>query len=482
MYSRLDVATAAIKAAADMVLGDRERYRPFLEEGERFASARGLVVSGAAAARLLLAAAPGRDDYHYSFYGGSRADAHRLADALYRLAPDGLAHYTTVLSEPGGPQKIIVDGRVLFEIEGLPTRRGRSLAGALATVEAPARFARAGPAAPPALRCAAPEVVLLGVYAALCCPAAASQWGALLGAESALRALYLRGGAAGGGAAGGAAETTGGGGGGGAAAHYRPDAAGQALARALADRYARGPGRVVVGRAAVALLLGGQAAVGPLHVVAAGGLADEARAAAALAREQGVELDWHEEALHVPGTPELRRLTVYRERGPAREKVLVVYDAGARELVPFVARADTRVGAPFVLLRFALVELWAVRVRALHGAADEERSAARALQADYRAVGAHCTALLAAAGRAGVPAAAATAAAALLPRAYEGRLESAAAARQRRLAEARAAGLHPQAYYPAKAHAAARPEPPRRGSRPGRAPSAGRSRAKKRRP
>src|SRR5262245_54073200 len=124
MYSQLDAVGDAEARAESVALEDRMRYKAFVEAAERFAAANGLVVGGPAATRLLLGdpgdpAAPppvGLDSFQYDFYSGrAPALARALGDAMYDLDPQGLGHYTTVLTKvPGYHLTVAVDGRDLF--------------------------------------------------------------------------------------------------------------------------------------------------------------------------------------------------------------------------------------------------------------------------------------------------------------------------------------------------------------------------------
>lgn len=333
MYTELDVVGCAEGLAETAALADREVYLPFIEAAERFASEKGLIVGGAGATRLLIGAQDGEgrppvglDSFQYDFYAGEQARAlcDSLADALYAVAPGGLGHYVT--ARPGPRRVVSVDGRDLFTVAALPAHRGMRVADVVIPSERPAQFARGAGGAPLPLQCMGPEIQLMGVYATLCNPGKAGEWGGLLAAEASLRAIFGREIRPKLGEAVKRAE-------GGRADSRRP------LFRALRDEYGGGPGRVLIGAAALALLGGRDSAgVARLQFVTDAPLEGEAREIAAIARRAGAEVEWAINDPKVPTDPRLRRLTVKVVEGrDRREPILDVYNAAAHELVPYVA-------------------------------------------------------------------------------------------------------------------------------------------------
>jgi len=333
MYTRLDAVGCAEDLAEAAAFADRMVYRPFVEAAERYASERGLIVGGAGATRLLIGAPDGEgpspvglDSFQYDFYAGeaARALGDGLADALYAVAPEGLGHYVTI--RPGPRRVVAVDGRDLFTVTALPAHRGVRTADVVIPSERPAQFALGSGGGPLPLQCMGPEIQLMGVYATLCNPGKAGEWGDLLAAEASLRAVFGR--------------------------EIQPKLAEAvkraeggrssvkgSLLRALRDKYGGGPGRVLVGSAAAALLAGREVPEGSrLQFVAAGPLEDEAQEIAAIAKKAGTVVQWSVNDPKIPTDSRLRRLTVYLVEGrDRREPLLDVYNAAAHELVPYVA-------------------------------------------------------------------------------------------------------------------------------------------------
>jgi len=400
MYTRLNVVEDAEDRAGSAVLEDRMRYRGFMEAAERFAAANDLVVGGPAATRLLLGPAGGPppvglDSFQCDFYSGQAPQqARALGDVMYDLDPAGLGHYVTVLTKVTGYHlSVAVDGRDLFTVTALPVHRGVRTADIVIPSSRPAQFARGADGAPLLLQCMGPEIQLMGVYAALCSPGRASEWGDLLSTEAKLRALFT-------------AEISakiaeavrraeGGRSGAGPRAQFLRD---------LRDKFAAGPGRVLVGPAAVALLAGGPPG-GRLQIVTGNPLDAEAREITELAKRAGVEVHCAVNDPKIPTDPHLRRLTVHIVEGrERREPVFDAYNAAAHELVPYVtvgaaaaaktggrrARRDRgrppetaqeahdsapvslKVGTPFVLMRFRLADMWTMQVLMRMGVASPE--------------------------------------------------------------------------------------------------------------
>lgn len=506
MYQARSIVDGLENLAEKAALADREVYRSFVAEAERFAATAGLIVSGRAATRLLLgdpenpdrAPPVGLDSFQCDFYSSSApSQAKALADAMYALDPDGLGHYALMLSKvPGQLMAIQVNGRLLFTVRSLPMYRGVRVADVISPRQRPAQFARDDRGGAVSLLCAGPDLQLIGTYAELMNPAKAPNWGRLLSEEAGLRVLFLREPA---GSPEGSPPPRG------ARRHSRrayagsegappsdsladlspprsraelaepagspsepPDfraladefsgalpatamaarregspGPGQKIAkdlhrlrRDLIDLFAAGPGRVLVGSVAVALLCGGEPA-GRVQVVSANDLLSEAREIAAVAARRGLTADWAVNDPMCPVDPRLRRLTVYARRADHREPVADVFNSAAVELVPYTtlaswraARARARdaklgsseaglgalpdrapdrkpvsspepaslkIGTPFVVLRFRLVDSWTVQLLRRMGAITPSfaRDAVDVVLREFRAVSAAYESLLA---------------------------------------------------------------------------------------
>lgn len=458
---------------------DRSRYRKFMEAAEAFAIENELIVGGAGATRLLLGDSedPSRpprltlDSFQYDFYSGHAPRmARALGDRLYQQDPNGLGHYTAVVTKvPERHLSIEVDGRPMFTVTSLPEYRGIKIADVVIPTHRPAQFVAGA-----RLSCLGPELQLIELYAALSNPARAGDWGTLLKVETELRSLFqkeIR-----------AKLAT-------ALAKPLPEARGgrgqsrDAFYRVVYERFAAGPGRVLVGPAAAHLMptkgsRAGHLLSRRLQLVTAESLESEAKELARLARGQGLELQWTLNDPKIPVDPRLRRLTVYIAGGGSsrREPVLDLYNSAAHELVPFVtlqglSTGDTkssegrggrggresrgeswqppaalRVGTPFVVLRFHLVDIWTMQVLVRMGAVTPAyaEGVLREMLADYERVAASYEASLRRAAQD-----VARAAAELMPlSSYVGRLEVAELA-ARRAAQSRPGARFYAPYLPA---------------------------------
>lgn len=493
MYTLLDIVADAEARASGSALKDRMRFAKFIEVGERFAAEHGLIVGGAAATRLLCGTgdpAPTLDSFQYDFFSPTApSHARALGDAMWQADPDGLGHYTTVLSKvPGYLLTVMVDSRPLFTVTSLPTHRGIRMADVVVPSECPAQFARDKAGQPLRLQCAGPEIQLISVYAALCNPARASDWDQLLETEEKLRALFgreIRKKLAK--AVGRAALKM---------ALAAPLAGRPVAARAYAllrDKYATGPGRVLVGPAAIALLAGTPVpGEERLQVASAGSLEAEAAEIIALMKAAGLEGGWRIDDPKIPTDPRLRRLTVHLAVGDRREPILDVYNSAEFDLVPYVthgavvggrraaearrgkdrrdkdrreARRDRRtavnpiknnvpaalkIGTPFVLMRYRLVDIWTMQVLLRMGAinAGFVHSVLNGMLAGYDTIVAYTESVLGTDTDTGVE----TAAALLLPtESYIGRLEEPELALKRASAAPRGKVQFYPPYFPAAA-------------------------------
>jgi len=475
MYSRLEVVEDAEHRAEAAAFKDRMCYEKFIEAGEQFAAKHGLIVCGPAATRLLLSAPEasessppilGLDSFQYDLFSGQApAHARALGDAMYQLDPQGLGHYTTVITKVTDYLlTVAVDGRDLFTVTALPPYRGIRLVDIVNPSTRPAQFAKDSNGAPLCLLCTGPELQLIGVYMMLCNPAKAANWGELLETEAGLRGLFgqeirakIEAAVA---RVGGAARLS----------------AAEPLYRILRDKYAAGPSRVLIGPAAIALLTG-KSVVGEerLQVITAGRLDGDAQEIVELAKAAGVEVAWKIDDPKIPTDPRLRRMTVHAVLGRRREPILDVYNSAAFDLVPYVTLASAalwpgaasrrggrarrekapatsgppatlKIGTPFVLMRYRLIDMWTLQVLMQMGIinAGFARTTLNGMLSGYNAAAAHYESMLASAAH--DPAGASHQ---LMPlTAYIGRLEDPELALKRAAQSRTGARFHP-AYLPA---------------------------------
>jgi hypothetical protein len=475
MYSRLEVVEDAERRAEAAAFKDRMCYEKFIEAGERFAAKHGLIVCGPAATRLLLSDPEASessppilelDSFQYDLFSGQApAHARALGDAMYQLDPQGLGHYTTVITKVTDYLlTVAVDGRDLFTVTSLPPYRGIRLVDIVNPSTRPAQFAKDSNGAPLRLLCTGPELQLIGVYMMLCNPAKAANWGELLETEASLRGLF------------------------GQEIHAKIEAAiarvggaarlsaAEPLYRILRDKYAAGPSRVLIGPAAIALLTG-KSVVGEerLQVITAGRLDGDAQEIVELAKAAGVEVAWKIDDPKIPTDPRLRRMTVHAVLGRRREPILDVYNSAAFDLVPYVTLASAalwpgaasrrggrarrekapatsgppatlKIGTPFVLMRYRLIDMWTLQVLMQMGIinAGFAKTTLNGMLSGYNAAAAHYESMLASAAH--DPAGASHQ---LIPlTAYIGRLEDPELALKRAAQSRTGARFHPP-YLPA---------------------------------
>jgi hypothetical protein len=374
MYKHIDVIGAAECAAVAAALIDRGRYRPFLEAAEKLATRSGLVVCGSAARRMLFSSSKTAtlNDFHYDFYTGRGfLMARDLADVLYKVDPNGLGHYTTLVTNiPYLSWDIMVDGRPMFTVTAL-TARARDVC---TDSRAPALFSR-----DLQIPVVSRELALLDIYRELCDPAQLSNAMEALAAEAALRTHVLA-----------------------AQPGVRGDSAAQSsrlarpvaeLRESLLENFVTGAGRLLVGAAALAP----SDKTARLQVITENDFDAEAETVAMAARHFGLEVRAHAVELDVPGDPRLRRLTLFVEGKDRQTAVLDLFNLASYELVPAGLVTDKslqNVAAPFVIMRLLMVELWLSNFDSSASARKESRArvlaayaqAARLLDAPPEAV------------------------------------------------------------------------------------------------
>jgi hypothetical protein len=408
MYKKLDVVAAAEARAQSLIIADRMRFRPFMEAIELYASENDVIIGGESATRLLL----GRGDepapvdinsFTYNIYSGqANQHARRLADKLYAVDPEGLGHYTTTLTKVADYYyTIAVDGRDLVTVTSLAVHRGVRTADVVIPTPRPGQFLPRKQ-----LQCMGPEIQLMQIYAAMCDPGRADEWAESLQTEVRLRELFgnsIRAKIAE------AVKRVEGG---------RSERRAK-LFRALYKKFVSGPGRVLIGAAALEISLGRSPNPDSsrLQLVTSENLEKEAKEIASIAAAVGIEVQWTTNDPKIPTDPRLRRLTVSIIEGrDQRIPVMDVYNAGAHELIPFVGTregasggavdggrrhrapsqdsignrdhdfgrapgvggvlppnsglwdAPHKIGTPFVLMRFRLADMWTIQVLMQMGA------------------------------------------------------------------------------------------------------------------
>lgn len=332
MYEGVDVISIAEATAEIVVAEDREKYKKFLAEIEKFAENERMVIGGEHATRLLLREPLRPDIGPIELYTpDALRSAKKLAVALYKVGPDGLGHYTTMLTKvPGNEFAVSVNARELVKVISL---RARAM-----PVQRRAMFYEAGRPF-----CMPPEIQLIQVYGDLCNPAKATEWENLLSIEKKLREMVLSG--------------------------LRPKiAAIQArrggdsekapveearisnLAREISEVYAGGESRVQVGRSPP------QFAVEDFEI--------ERKSVSELAEKARVAIDVTEESCEIPMEPRLRRLSVsVTDSAGEKREMLRLFNAAAFELVPFESEKNRQVGNVLVVMRFALIEVWSTQLK-----------------------------------------------------------------------------------------------------------------------
>jgi len=352
MYESLDAVGIAVASAEGAAQKDREKYAPFLGAGEAYAREHRMIVGGDGATRLLLGRSPGIGDYHLELHSPrALADARALADKFYGLAPEGLGHYAQVVTDtPNREFTVVVDERPLVKVKALAPYRGANPLDMILPEKKPGSFSKGE------LLCMGAEIQLYATYAALCDPARVGEWGALLEAEKELRRQFdddawekL---------SGARAEKAGGRGSAG------PSSAGRLL-EALRREYVPKTGHVVVGGHGARALLGGKGRKGRLQLVTANTFPEEEEAVRRIATPLGLRVASDANPVTLPGCGRLRQMTIYlAQPGESRKAILDLYDSGEYELIPSLTerRGGWRVGTPFAIMRYLLVDVWTMQL------------------------------------------------------------------------------------------------------------------------
>jgi len=347
MYTLLPIVANAEVIAHDRVLDDRVRYIKFMEAAEQFTLDMHLIVCNNDATRLILKSSTGSDEpdsksYHYSFYSSHAIkQARELANIMYRIDPDGLGHYATVLTKI--PNKLIVvmiDGRELVTFIQLPKYKGVRMIDVIIPTRRPAQFLHNSQKQ---LMCVGSDMQLISIYASLCNPENSSLWCDILSDESRMRDIFK-------------SEIV------------------SKIDRASKKSHTRGGGSkisvfildlidtysesaVIIGTIAADILVGDIDVTQHLQLIMK---QDLKQIAEDIASSNNIE--WKITNLKLPLDDRMEKLIVTHNND-----IVEIYNIASFTLVPYTthhyASSIVMVATPFAIAQFHLIDLWASQVR-----------------------------------------------------------------------------------------------------------------------
>lgn len=345
------IINVAETSATSTVMGDREKYLKYLTAAENVFKQNNVVVGGNIATKMLLKQKREIDDFIIEGYSLSpRAHAIHIANVLYSVDADGFGKTTVMKTNIEDKDfSIYVNTRELIKIKYLPMLKGVSVSEAIMPSQCESIFQNTK------LHCFGPELQLIDIYRLLSNPAKAGEWTSALEQEFALRKLLQ-------------AEirekikkTTGGG---------AKVSRSQVLDSLFLNIH---EGKILIGEQAANILefKGGNAKAkntqrshAKLYFVSADPIEKDIE----MIKSLGFNLECQINSPNIPIDPRVKRITVYLKDADHREAIAEIFDIGNYELVPYVSKTTTidtkkvtvRVGTPFVILRFYLVELWTI--------------------------------------------------------------------------------------------------------------------------
>lgn len=360
MYKHINAIELAIESAKDpngVVMKDRQLYVPFFKEAEKYIRENNLIVGGNTATNMLFGKKPGPDDYLYEIYSSNIIkDGIELTKIFYNLDPDGLGHYTHMMTEIPNKELIIkINERQLFHIKALEIHRGARAADIIHPSIRPPNFLRKGLK----LQCMGPDIQLINIYASLTNPANASEWSELLEVEEKLRKIYIR-------EVNNRIKSI---------SHKRKKVGGkegtknkhiESFIYALAKEYAPRSGHVVIGDFSCT----NKNRIGKfprLQLISSNSFKEEERIVTNIAVRFGLNIQKTINEPKVISDDKLRKMTMYIIRpGMRREPFLDIFNTGEYELIPFINKKITDytlpIGTPFTIMRFLLIEAWVIQL------------------------------------------------------------------------------------------------------------------------
>jgi hypothetical protein len=346
MYSTNSALIEQLKLKAEeiVVKTDRLPYEKFIKAGEIFAAENNLIV----------ASTPGisSNKYQYEFYSDRVVkDSKKLAETIYDLDPDGLAHYTVLITKiVNSIMTISVDSRELFRIKSLPVIRGVKLTTLIDKVKIPAQFAKDGNGDPIQLLCIGHNMQLMSIYKILINPLNAANWNEIIPLEATVRAAVI--------AAAGTATVSG--------TAPRPNSKQIELMNIIMKKYAAGFGRVLIGTKAIEVMgITPPVIANKLQFICSNNIESEAEYIMNLLPTDELTFHWKIDELNNPYFPKFRRLTLHYEEKGYRHLFLDVYNSAEFTAIPYnVHPSGVRIGSMFVLLLFKLIDILSIQILA----------------------------------------------------------------------------------------------------------------------
>ena len=379
MYTKIDVISTAENDAREAVLRDRKLYSKFFHAAEKFAAESGLIVTGIQGRRMLCGDAElNVNECQYEFYSKRGfQQAIELANIVYAIDPEGLSHYTTLNTNvPHQMWTLMVNERPLFTISALGSYQGQKISSLITPTNKRATLAHLLDSVPectgttvhsagsssslPVLKCISYELALIKLYQDICDPTQLADLADLLGSECSLRMKFLEG------------------------LNPKRDKTKvscskveQILLQKLL-KFAEGPGRVVIGQRALEMAMSNLSAnlstnlsanlstnlstnLPPLQLISMEPLQNEAAEIVKIAEQLGIDIHYEIQNAYLPGDERLKRLRIVVV--PSTDRfILDIYNAAQYELIPLIGNSELSIATPFVVMRFALIDLWFSKV------------------------------------------------------------------------------------------------------------------------
>ena len=345
MYKNPKILEHAEKKAIAVVNKDRNNYANFIKIAEKYAIANWLIVTGTSALKLLL---NNNENYQYDFFSErSHIHARKMAMLLYESDPDNLGHYVSVITKiPDVLITISVNGRDMFNFISLSVYRGIKVISVLIPQSVRAQFADDN------IYCIGPEIQLIKIYTVLCNPAQASEWDDFLKYEKGVREFYINrrnvatlpiqeGGCDGG-------------------TPLSKNEEKEKLIESLKSIYLKSTNRIVIGAFAISLILkkyiDGQ---NRLQAIVIGKFENEIADLEAIASRINIPITTKIDDPRLPIESRLRRMTIYYD---GKDAIMDIFNSATFEAIPYTKIGNFKVGIPFVIMRFKLIDMWTMQL------------------------------------------------------------------------------------------------------------------------
>lgn len=337
MYATIDLHSDIIPSAEAFLLdNDRNLYRPFLVEIEKFCESENVMLGGKVGAELLVGGKLSLDSYSWALYcGNTYTMAKRLADKLAAVRSVHVPADTVEMETIIRHREFIIriNTRIIARLYAIGEYKRISLDKFIRPV------LRDGPFSQSKIRCIPDELQIIDIYRTLYTPARIGDWPAALASEDRLFA--------------------------GARAGFPKDVVGGTSVVEVDTNmlsFIKSAGYVIIGDYAVSYYLP-EFQPGRLQIIVDN--LDIPALQSSIERAAGGNITIVKHDIMLPNDFQtVKHSVMQRDRRGGVKILMDVFNSACFEMIPYIDRAGARYGSPWVLMRFLFIDIWISRMLA----------------------------------------------------------------------------------------------------------------------